>query len=293
MKRSVALLILGMMPLALQAQETSPTIQIGTDQDAAPKRKGFGFEKRTKDPFIPPEKTDRRGLTLTVYGGLTLSNLAGEDVYSQTKLTRNLATDRLETQSPVSDGFRLGGNGFVEIGYQYANNIHPGVALGYIQKGAEIHATEYFDPRNKTVKPVTGSITWIQNYLSLQIPVQFHFPINDRHESTFTIGLFFDFLLEGKEIGKVSIGGTPENFSNELGGNDLERGFMLGVSYVYHFPPGLGSAFINTNWNRSNTPYGIASARAPGEYYNQTMNFNIGYRLSLSHQSVLALWDAL
>ena len=234
------------------------------------------------DPFSPyfrkqgQENDQRQGFYVSAQGGLTIANMAGEDVSDNTYLIKRAGDEGFYANEPSSSSFLFGYNFQTELLYRFSNIFSQGLGVSYVQKGAAINVDTYRDSKGE-VFPLTGDIVWLQNYLSINLPFSIYFPVSEYQESYIKLGLFFAHLLEAREEGKIEIQGISHTYSNDLGGNLWERGFFLGVGYTYFLTKNKGSIFIEAVWSKSQTAYGIESAGVPGVYYNQAFNFNLGY----------------
>jgi hypothetical protein len=222
----------------------------------------------------------KSGFEFTLKGGLTLANQYGKDVDSETFLNGD-SPENFYANHPASNNLRSGINLGSLIEYRFNRRLSLGLGISYIQKGSKIKATTHWNSEIQEFENVDGTIKWIQNYLTLDLPLKVYFPLN-QNEIYLLGGLTYGYLINSKEKGNIEISGNEYDYTNDRGANKNELGYMLGVGYNFLLPNKKNHLIIEFIWNRSfGNSFGDDLIPNPQEYYNQTFNLSIGYKFNL------------
>ncbi len=222
----------------------------------------------------------KKGLNLSFKGGLTLPNQYGKDAVSETFLNGN-SPETFYANNPASKGLKSGVNigGLME--YRFNQLLSFGVGINYIQKGSKINAISYWNSDIQEYEDVNGTVKWIQNYWTLDLPLKLYFPLK-QNELYLLGGFTLGHLSSSKEKGNIDISGTNYEYTNDRGANKNESGFLAGFGYNYQLS-NANNLFFEFVWNRSlGKSYGSELIPIPKEYYNQTFNLSIGYKFNLN-----------
>jgi hypothetical protein len=224
-----------------------------------------------------------KGLSLSLKSGLTFANMYGPDVDSETFLNGS-TPETFYANHPASDQFKTGFNLGITGDFRISRFFSIGLGAGFIQKGAQINVTKYWNASLQLFENVEGDIYWNQNFWTLEIPLTLYIPFGN-NDFYIQGGFFTGFLINSQEKGDIRISGYDYEYPNDRRTNDNDPGFFLGCGYLYSFNNG-GNVFAEILWSRSiltleppmlyineipimpNTQY----------YYNQTVSINIGYR---------------
>lgn len=230
----------------------------------------------------------KSGFELTLKSGLTLANQYGKDVDSETFLNGD-SPENFYANHAASNVLKSGINLGSLIEYRFNRLLSLGVGINYIQKGSKINATTHWNSVAQEFENVNGTIKWIQNYWTIDLPLKVYFPIK-QNETHLLGGLTFGHLINSKEKGNIKISGTEFEYTNNRGANKSELGFMLGVGYNQLLPNKNNYLTIDFIWNRSfGNSYGDDLIPNPQKYYNQTFNLSIGYKFNLRKKQKITL----
>ena len=234
-------------------------------------------------PIISVAQETKTGFSFSVKGGLTLANMYGEDVQSETFLNGS-SPDNFYANHGASNHLKAGMNFGGVLDYRFGRKLSLGIGTSYIQKGDRINATTHWNSDIQDFEPVDGRINWIQNYLTLDVPLKIYFPVKES-ELYLQGGPSFSKLFNSKEKGTVTVGTTDYTFENNRGANDTEPGFFLGAGYLWSMKDKPGDILIEFIWNRTvGKSYGRDLIPHPQYYYNQTFSLNVGYRFNWYRQ---------
>ena len=225
-------------------------------------------------------QNNKNGYSISLKGGLTYANMYGEDVESKTFLN-GASPESFYANQPASNKFKNGINYGLSFDYRLGKYFSFGIGVSYIQKGASINATRYWNSNLLIFEDVSGEITWIQDFWTLDIPITIYFPL--KQNDVFLKGGFFrGYLINVKEQGEVEISEQEYSYINDRGANEKELGYFLACGYMHTLPKEFGKVFIEVEWSRS-IINSIGSDITPGPqyYYNQTISLNIGYRYNI------------
>lgn len=220
------------------------------------------------------------GFKLSLKGGLTMANQYGEDADSETFLNgddpENFYANHAAS-THLKSGINLGG--LVE--YNFNKRISLGLGINYIQKGSEINATTHWNSETQNYDQVDGTIKWIQNYWTMDLPLKVYFPFK-KHELHLLGGFTYGHLSHSEENGDIEISGVEYQYTNNRGANNNEPGFLAGAGFNYLLPNNIDYLTIEFIWSRSfGVSFGDDMIPNPQKYYNQTFSLNIGYKLDL------------
>ncbi len=225
----------------------------------------------------------RKGFQISLKGGGTLSNQYGKDASSETFLNGS-SPEMFYANHPASKKIKAGINVGGLLDYRFNKRISLGVGVNYVQKGSRINVTSHWNGDMQEMQNVDGTIKWIQNYWTVDIPLKVYFPLK-QNELHLLGGLTYGNLINSKEEGDIEILGTKYNYTYDRGANKNELGFLVGIGYNYL----LGNKnylIIDFTWNRSfGNSYGDDLIPAPLRYFNQTFNLAIGYRFDLRKEA--------
>lgn len=226
------------------------------------------------------QNTEKR-ISFSLKGGITWANMYGADAESETFLN-GTTPETFYANHPASNQFKDGFNVGVFADYRLSRFFSIGFGASYIQKGAQINATESWNSNLQSYEKVEGDIYWNQNFWALEIPLTFYIPLNN-NDFYIEAGLFTGFLIHSEETGDIRISGIDYEYTRDRHANDIEPGFFLGCGYIYSFKKTNGSLLTEIIWSRSlfQSP-GSDRIPNPQYYYNQTLSVNIGYRYYLS-----------
>ena len=226
------------------------------------------------------QNTEQR-ISFSLKGGITWANMYGADAESETFLNGTIP-ETFYANHPASNQFKNGFNLGVLADYRLSRFFSLGLGASYIQKGAQINVTEFWNSILQSYENIEGDIYWNQNFWTLEIPLTFYIPLKN---SDFYIqaGLFKGFLIHSNEIGDIRISGVDYEYTRERHANDSVPGFFLGCGYIYPFKKANGSLLAEIIWSRSilQSP-GSDMMPNPQYYYNQTLSINLGYRYYLN-----------
>lgn len=223
---------------------------------------------------------DKKGFSLSLESGFTISNMYGPDVESETFL--NGSPDNFYANHPASDRFKSGFNMSLLLDYRFSKFFSIGLGAGYIQKGASINALNYWSPSAQQYEEVNGNILWKQNFWTLEIPVSVYIPVN-KNDIYFQAGLFQGFLINSEESGEISIDGdSGYEYVNERRANQKESGYFLGAGYLHSFSNTKSNIYAEIIWARSLQSPGRDIIPHSQRYFNQSISLNIGYRHKLN-----------
>jgi len=219
----------------------------------------------------------KRGFELSFKGGLTLANQYGKDTDSETFLNGD-SPENFYANHPASDKLKSGINIGSLIEYRFNRKISLGFGVNYIQKGSKINTVSHWNSENQEFENVDGTVKWIQNYWTIDLPIKIYFPLK-QNEFNLLGGLTFGHLINSKEKGNIDISGNDYEYTNDRGANKSELGFLLGVGYNYLLPNEKNHLIIEFIWNRSfGKSYGDDLIPSSQKYYNQTFNLSVGYK---------------
>ncbi|MDK2979396.1 MAG: outer membrane protein beta-barrel domain [Bacteroidales bacterium] len=217
-----------------------------------------------------------KGLSFSLKSGITFANMYGPDVPSETFLN-STTPETFYANHPASDDFKTGFNLGIIADFRINRFLSIGLGASYIQKGAQINATESWNSSLQLYESVKGEIYWNQNFWTLEMPITLYIPLKS---SDFYIqaGFFKGFLIKSEETGDISISGSDYEYTRDRHANETEPGFFVGCGYLYPFKNG-GNIFAEVLWSRSiiQSP-GSDMIPNPQYYYNQTVSINFGYR---------------
>lgn len=230
-------------------------------------------------PVVSQAQDTKKGVSLSLKGGLTLANMYGKDVQSETFLNGS-SPDNFYANNPASNQLKPGMNFGGVLDFRFNKTLSLGIGTSYIRKGDRINASQHWNAELQDYETVDGRIDWIQNYLTLDVPLKVYFPVQES-ELYLQGGPSFSWLLNAKEKGKVTVGGTDYTYENDRGANDTEPGFLLGAGYLWSMNDKPGDILIEFIWNRTvGKSYGRDLIPNPMHYYNQTFSLNVGYRFN-------------
>jgi long-subunit fatty acid transport protein len=187
-----------------------------------------------------------KGFKLSIKTGLTLANMYGNDVESETFLNGD-SPETFYANHPASNKFKSGINFGSLLEYRFNKRYSLGIGVNYIQKGAEINASERWNSTLQVSENVDGKIKWIQNYWTIDLPLKVYFPLK-QDEFFLQGGLSFGHLINSKEKGDIDISGEKYQYTNERGANKNETGFLLGLGYNYLLPNMKNSLIFEFIW---------------------------------------------
>ena len=222
----------------------------------------------------------KRGFELSFKSGLTLANQYGKDANSETFLNGNIP-ENFYANHPSSKKLKTGINIGGLIEYRFNMRLSLGLGINYIEKGSKINAVNHWNSENQEFENVNGTIKWIQNYWTMDLPLKIYFPLK-QNEIHLLSGLTFGHLINSKEKGNIEILGNEYEYTNDRGANKNEPGFLFGVGYNFLLPNKKNHLTIEFVWNRSfGKSYGDNLIPNPQKFYNQTFNLSIGYKFDL------------
>ncbi|HSH50696.1 MAG TPA: porin family protein [Bacteroidales bacterium] len=226
------------------------------------------------------QKIDK-GLSFSLKSGITAANMYGADAESETFLNGS-TPETFYANHPASDQFKSGFNFGVLADYRVCRFFSIGLGAGYIQKGAQINATESWNSSLQSYESVEGEIYWNQNFWTLEIPLTLYIPFGN-NDFYIQGGFFKGFLIKSEEKGDIRISDNDYEYNRDRRANDTEPGFFIGCGYLYSLKRIHGNLFAEVLWSRSiiQSP-GSNMIPNPQYYYNQTVSINIGYRYNLS-----------
>lgn len=222
-----------------------------------------------------------KGLSISLKSGITLANMYGPDVSSETFLNGS-NPETFNANHPASNHFKTGLNVGFLTDYRMSRFFSIGLGVSYIQKGAQINVTESWNSSLQTYENVEGEIYWNQNFWTLEIPLTLYIPFGN-NDFYIQGGFFTGFLINSEEVGDIRISYNDYEYTWDRRANDAEPGFFLGCGYLYSFNKG-GNLFAEVLWSRS-IIQSAGSNMIPNSqyYYNQTLSINIGYRYHISN----------
>lgn len=221
-----------------------------------------------------------RGFELSFKSGLTLANQYGKDADWETSLNGN-SSENFYANHPASKKLKTGINIGGLIEYRFNRRISLGLGLNYIQKGSKINAVYHWNSETQENENLDGTIKWIQNYGTMDLPLKVYFPLK-QNEFNLLGGLTFGRLINSEEKGNIEISGNEYDYTNDRGAKKNELGFLLGVGYNYLLSNKKNHLTLEFVWNRSfGKSYGDDLIPNPQKYYNQTFNLSIGYKFDL------------
>lgn len=221
-----------------------------------------------------------KGLSISLKGGLTLANQYGRDVESETQLNGNPPS--FWANQPASNKLKSGINIGSLFEYRINNRYSLGLGIGYTQKGSAINADKHFNNTTQSYESVTGTVNWIQNFWTADIPFKLYLPAK-QNEFNLLGGFSFGHLANSIENGNIEISGSNYEYSRDRYTIKNEIGFLIGCGYNYLIPNTKSNLSIEFIWNRSfNKSIGADFIPTRLKYFNQTFNINLGYKLSLN-----------
>jgi opacity protein-like surface antigen len=224
-----------------------------------------------------------KGFEFTLKSGLTLANQYGKDAESETFLNGN-SPENFYVNHPASKKLKSGINIGGLLEYRFNKKLSLGLGLNYVQKGSKINATNHWNSENQEYENVDGTIKWIQNYWTIDLPLKVYFPVK-QNEMHLLGGFTFGLLDTSKEKGDIEISGSKYEYTNDRGANKNEQGFLFGVGYNYLLPNNRNHLILEFIWNRSfGKSYGDDLIPNPQKYYNQTFNLSIGYKFDFNNK---------
>src|SRR6056297_499780 len=231
---------------------------------------------------VSAQRIEKR-LSLSLKSGITFANMYGPDVASETFLN-GTTPETFYANHPASDQFKTGFNLGIIADFRIKRFFSIGLGASYIQKGAQINATESWNPSLQSYENVEGEIYWNQNFWTLEIPLTLYIPFGN-NDFYIQGGFFKGFLINSEEKGDIRISDNDYEYTRDRRANDTEPGFFLGFGYLYSFK-NRGNVFAEVLWSRSiiESP-GSDMIPDPQYYYNQTMSINIGYRYYISNSN--------
>lgn len=222
----------------------------------------------------------KKGLKLSLKGGLTLANQYGKDAESVTFLNGD-SPETFYANHPASKNLKSGINIGSLVEYRFNKRFSLGFGVNYIQKGSKIDADSHWNSETQEYENVNGIIKWIQNYWTFDFPLKLYSPLK-QNEFHILGGFTFGHLSNSKEKGDIEIYGNDYEYTNGRGANKNEPGFLLGFGYNYLLPNKNNSLTFEFIWNRSfGISYGDDLIPTSQKYYNQTFNLCIGYQFDL------------
>ena len=217
----------------------------------------------------------KKGFDFTIKSGLTLANQYGSDAVSETFLNGD-SPENFYANNPASKKIKSGINIGGLIEYRFNKRLSLGLGANYIQKGSKINATNHWNSATQEYENVDGTIKWIQNYWTIDLPLKVYFPLK-QNEIHILGGFTFGHLINSMEEGNIEISGNKYDYTNNRGANKNELGFLLGIGYNYLLPNKKNNLILEFIWNRSfGKSYGGDLIPNPQNYYNQTFNMSIG-----------------
>jgi len=221
-----------------------------------------------------------KGLSISFKGGLTLANQYGRDTESETQLNGD-SPESFYANHPASNELKSGINIGSLFEYRFNNHYSLGLGINYIEKGSKINADRHYNRTTQSYESVTGTVNWIQNYWTADIPVKLYFPAK-QNEFNLLGGFTFGHLSNSIEKGDIEISGSKYEYTRDRRTIKNEIGFLLGCGYNYLIPNKNGNLTIEFIWNRSfNKSIGADLIPTAQKYYNQTFNISLGYKFSL------------
>jgi opacity protein-like surface antigen len=225
----------------------------------------------------------KMGLSITFKGGLTLANQYGKDTESETFL--NGDSGSFYANQPASNKLKSGINIGSLLEYRFNNRYSLGLGINYIEKGSKINADKHFNRTTQSYESVNGTVNWIQNYWTVDLPLKVYFPIK-QNEFNLLGGFTYGHLSNSTEKGEIEISGSNFEYTRDRWANKNEIGFLLGCGYNYLIAKTNSNLIIEFIWNRSfNKSIGADFIPNPLKYYNQTFNISLGYKFSLLSRS--------
>ena len=222
----------------------------------------------------------KRGLSISLKGGLSLANQYGRDTESETMLNGD-SPESFYANQPASSKLKSGINTGGLFEYRFNNRYSLGLGFNYIEKGSKINAVRHYNHTTSSYESVTGKINWNQNYWTADIPLKLYFPAR-QNEFNLLGGLSFGHLANSTEKGDVEISGTSFEYTRDRRTNKNEIGFLFGCGYSYLIPKLNSALTIDFIWNRSfNRSIGADLIPTPQKYFNQTFNICLGYKFNL------------
>ena len=230
-------------------------------------------------------QSNKSGLNLSLKSGVTFANMYGPDVESETFLNGS-NPENFYSNHPASNKFKNGLNIGLLLDYRIGKFLSFGFAINYIQKGAQINVTEYWNSNLLIWEDVCGNISWNQNFWTFEIPITFYIPVND-NDLYLQVGIYKGILINSIEKGNISISGQEYKYAHDRRANEKEPGFSLGCGYIYSLPNNKGKLFTELSYSISiiNSP-GSEMIPNPQFYHNQNININIGYKYYINHKKL-------
>lgn len=214
-------------------------------------------------------------LSISVKSGVTLANMYGTDVQSETSLNGDSPAN-FYVNSPASADIKTGFNLGLLLDYKFGKYISLGVGSSYIQKGAKINATSHWNSDLQDFEDVSGDIYWNQNYCTFEIPITLYVPIK-KNNFYIQAGLFTGLLINSQEVGNIKISGQKYEYKNDRSANKNDPGYFVRAGYM-HTLSNKGQIFGEIAWSRSIRSIGAELIPNPKYYFNQTVSINVGYR---------------
>ncbi|SFU70727.1 Outer membrane protein beta-barrel domain-containing protein [Pustulibacterium marinum] len=225
----------------------------------------------------------KKGFDFTFKSGLMLANQYGKDAESETFLNGD-SPENFYANNPASKKLKSGVSIGGLIEFRFNKRLSLGLGANYIQKGSKINATNHWNSETQEYENVDGTIKWIQNYWTIDLPLKIYFPIK-QNEIHILGGLTFGHLINSKEKGDIKISENKYDYTNDRGANKNEQGFLVGIGYNYLLPNKKNHLILEFIWNRSfGKSYGGDLIPNPQKYYNQTFNLSFGYKFDFNNK---------
>ncbi len=217
------------------------------------------------------------GFSFSAKTGLTLANMYGPDVESETFLNGG-NPNNFYANHPANSHFKPGVNIGLSADYHFNKHISLGLGSSFIQKGCRVAIAQHWNSETQKYETINGTVNWNQNFFTFELPLTYFLPLRN-NDLYVQAGLFVGLLINSTEVGKISIDGTDYNYTKSRRASKTEPGYFIGVGYMYALPDKLGKIFTEISWSRSIlVSPGSDMIPNPQYYYNQTLSLNIGYR---------------
>lgn len=218
---------------------------------------------------------DKSGCSITLKSGLTLANMVGPAVESWTFLSGETPAN-FYANNPAGSNFKTGIDYGLQFDYRFGKHLSLGLGTSYLPKGARLNPQTAWI--NGKTKYINGRINNIQNYMTVDLPITYYYPIK-QNDIFLQGGLFYGFLIDSKEQGDINMDGVKYSYVRDRGANKHESGCFLGGGYIHSFKNSRSSILVEMIWSRT-LSHSYDSNMIPGPviYHNQTISFNIGYR---------------
>lgn len=211
--------------------------------------------------------------------GVSFANMYGPEADAEIFLNgRN--PENFYANHPASTVFKSGFNLGVLLEKRTGRHFSYGFGASFIQKGARVNATKYWNSDLDDYEIVDGRIVWKQNFLTVEVPFTYYLSIQE-DELYFSLGLFAGILLKSEEKGDISIASKNYKYVNDRDANKIEPGYFIAIGYTYALPNTKNKIFAELSWARS---VFVSPGRdmIPNSqyYYNQSISVNFGYKFS-------------